>query len=230
MPLTLLTNIRLVRVPLFTPAIVRLLYVRIRQRNSLVLVVVWLSLWVFGLVYQFNQVSTGSLFLGITVLLMLVCVSFFCSTKSLSFYIFFEISIPPTLFLIIVYGYQPEKLTATSYLVLYTVLSSLPMLLVLITLPLYLSWIPHSVSLCTVLAITFCFMVKTPIYLVHVWLPKAHVEAPVAGSMILAGVLLKMGSFGLFVFLPLYDHWILLAYLSTTVVGGVVCCFRCVRQ
>ena len=51
-----------------------------------------------------------------------------------------------------------------------------------------------------------------------------------AGSMVLAGVLLKIGSFGLFIFLPVYDHWILLAYLSTSVVGGVVCCFRCVRQ
>ena len=162
------TNVGRVRVPLLTPAVVRLLYAGMSQRNSLVLVVVWMSLWVFGLVYQFNQVTTGSLFLCLTVLLMLVCVCFFCSTKCLSFYIFFELSIPPTLFLIVVYGYQPEKLTASSYLVLYTVLSSLPMLLVLISLPLYLCWIPHRVSMCTVLAITFCFIVKTPMYLVHV--------------------------------------------------------------
>lgn len=52
------------------------------------------------------------------------------------------------------------------------------------------------------IALTIAFMVKSPIYGVHLWLPKAHVEAPVVGRMALAGILLKLGSFGLFLVLP----------------------------
>jgi len=55
--------------------------------------------------------------------------------------------------------------------------------------------------ICTV----FAFVVKLPMFLVHLWLPKAHVEAPVAGSMILAGVLLKLGGYGLIRVLPLFS-------------------------
>ena len=56
--------------------------------------------------------------------------------------------------------------------------------------------------LCRVIA----FIVKLPVYLVHLWLPKAHVEAPVAGSMILAGVLLKLGGYGLVRVCPLFVY------------------------
>lgn len=162
--------------------------------------------------------------------LTLVCTCFFYTTKTLNFYVLFEMSIPPTLFIIVLYGYQPEKLTAASYLVMYTVLSSLPILLVILTLPPYINAIDPRSSFYVILAITLGFMVKTPIYLVHVWLPKAHVEAPVAGSIALAGVLLKLGSYGLMVFLPLYKHTFLSLYLYISVVGGIICCFVCVRQ
>lgn len=48
-----------------------------------------------------------------------------------------------------------------------------------------------------VLILLLAFLIKTPIYFFHLWLPKAHVEAPMTGSMVLAGVLLKLGSYGL---------------------------------
>lgn len=120
------------------------------------------------MVYHFNDITVGSIFIFLTIMLTVVCTFFFFSTKTLNFYVFFELSIPPTVFLIILYGYQPEKLTATCYLVVYTVLSSLPMLLVLLTLPPYIHAIEPSVSLYVILAITLGFIVKTPIYLVHV--------------------------------------------------------------
>lgn len=83
------------------------------------------------------------------------------------FYFLFEMSIPPTLFIVLLYGYQPEKLSARSYLLLYTVLSSLPLLLILLVFPSYLYWIEISSSLMVVFGCTLGFMVKTPLYLLH---------------------------------------------------------------
>lgn len=76
----------------------------------------------------------------------------------------------------------------------------------------------------------FAFLVKLPIYIVHLWLPKAHVEAPVAGSMILAGILLKLGRYGLwrvirFVHKPLLRFLIIFILLG--LVGGVIASFVC---
>lgn len=74
------------------------------------------------------------------------------------------------------------------------------------------------------------FIVKRPLYRVHLWLPKAHVEAPVAGRMALAGVLLKLGSFGLYVVLPRRLGPALPVYLVLRVLGRVTCGAICLRQ
>jgi len=80
----------------------------------------------------------------------------------------------------------------------------------------------------------FAFLIKMPIYSVHLWLPKAHVEAPVAGSIILAGVLLKLGRYGLYrVFnLVFFSRgFILNSYLiSINLVGAIYVGFICLRQ
>lgn len=180
--------------------------------------------------YLFNNVIRDRLFLYLLQILLIVCVGFFYTHKTLMLYILFELSVPPTLFLIILYGYQPEKLSAGSYLLLYTVLSSLPILVAILSLPTYLcSMIVTSASFIT-LSISIGFIVKTPLYLVHMWLPKAHVEAPVAGRIVLAGVLLKLGSYGLITFMPFFTNKFLLFYLYISIVGGVLCCITCSRQ
>lgn len=147
------------------------------------------------------------------------------------FYAFFELSVVPITLIVFMFGYQPEKLRACLHLVLYTVVSSLPLLLFVIIIGeafIYLFPIRNCLS---ALPITLCFMVKSPMYLLHTWLPKAHGEAPVGGSIMLAGVLLKLGSYGLLVFLPYVKlNPLIIFFFSITLLGSWLRSLTCLRQ
>jgi NADH-ubiquinone oxidoreductase chain 4 len=156
--------------------------------------------------------------------------------------LFFEGSLIPTLFLILGWGYQPERVQAGIYLLFYTLLASLPLLVAIfyiysqvgrLFIPFILKDLLVEGSSLLYLAIIFAFLVKMPMFLVHLWLPKAHVEAPVRGSIILAGVLLKLGGYGLLrMFNLLTPLGIKLNYLwvSVSLVGGCLVRFICLRQ
>ena len=166
---------------------------------------------------------------GPTILYYLLSIIIILSMKTKSlllFYIFFEMRVIPITIVVFFYGYQPEKLQASFALLIYTVVSSLPLLLFI----LYLPFNFISGSLLTV-PITLVFMVKSPIYLLHMWLPKAHVEAPVGGSMFLAGILLKLGSYGLLLFLPIVKlNQLLCIYFSLSLLGSLISAMVCLRQ
>lgn len=177
-----------------------------------------------------NKIASGTLFHLISMSLLSTVLIFFITEKTITFYILFELSLIPTLFMLFFFGYQPEKIQASMYLLIYTVLSSLPLFLLFIGSCGFLRYFWAGPRFWFSLVLTMGFIVKTPIYLVHVWLPKAHVEAPVAGSIVLAGVLLKLGSYGLIVFCPLIKSRILVVYLSLSILGSVLCRMICIRQ
>ena len=145
----------------------------------------------------------------------------------LLFYVFFEFSIIPITLIVFIHGYQPEKLQASIHLLLYTVVRRLPLLV-------YVFITERAIIIISSLAaipVTFCFMVKTPLYLLHTWLPKAHVEAPVGGSMVLAGVLLKLGSYGLLLFIPLLKmNTLITFYMTMCFIGSIISSLICIRQ
>jgi NADH-quinone oxidoreductase subunit M len=132
-------------------------------------------------------------------------VGMFCALDFMLFYIFFEAVLIPMFLIIGVWG-GVRRVYAAYKFFLYTLLGSVLMLLALITLwyqagttripDLYELDIPFGLQVWLFLAFFASFAVKVPMWPVHTWLPDAHVEAPTAGSVILAGVLLKMGAYG----------------------------------
>nr|UUF68263.1 NADH dehydrogenase subunit 4 [Metapenaeus ensis] len=216
--------------------------------DSLSYILILLSFWITALVVISSQKvlkdnNYPSVFLLVNIFLLLFLVLTFSSTDYLLFYISFESSLIPTLILILGWGYQPERLQAGIYMLFYTLFASLPLLVSLLsfykvsgTLTLGLveqvSGVEFVASVWYLVTV-FAFIVKLPMFLVHLWLPKAHVEAPVAGSMILAGVLLKLGGYGLIRVLPLFGEvnknlsWL---WVSISLVGGVVVSLMCLRQ
>nr|URX53442.1 NADH dehydrogenase subunit 4 [Calcaritermes emarginicollis] len=203
-----------------------------------------LSFWICVLMITASEsvFSTGyysGLFLMFVVILMIALFCTFASISLFSFYLFFESSLIPTVFLILGWGYQPERLQAGIYLLFYTLLASLPMLVGI----LYFYDVSGSVCLFLLTSLGsfssffyFCmilaFLVSMPMFLVHLWLPSAHVEAPISGSMILAGVLLKLGGYGLLrVFAVLTSFFNLgFVWISVSLVGGFLVSLICMRQ
>nr|YP_010737988.1 NADH dehydrogenase subunit 4 [Stenischia humilis]WEQ92398.1 NADH dehydrogenase subunit 4 [Stenischia humilis] len=203
-----------------------------------------LSLWICSLMLMasegiYKMHNFYYLFLLMVLILLLLLLLTFSSMNYFMFYLFFEGSLIPTLLLILGWGYQPERLQAGMYLMFYTLFASLPLLLSIMFLykNFYSLFIPlvNQLELMNYMMYFFmimAFLFKMPMYVVHLWLPKAHVEAPISGSMILAGVLLKLGGYGLLRVVPIIMKMMKFnsIMMSISVVGAMIVGFICLCQ
>ncbi len=159
------------------------------------------------------------------------------------FYVFWEAMLIPMYFIIGIWGGQDRIYAAVKFF-LYTMFGSLLMLVAILWLSYYASEqpggyfttnlmelykvapsIPMDIQTWMFLAFALSFCIKVPLFPLHTWLPDAHVQAPTAGSVILAGVLLKMGTYGLVRFcLPLFPYatFEFMPYLAGLAVVGII--------
>nr|QNJ33245.1 NADH dehydrogenase subunit 4 [Cnemoplites edulis] len=203
-----------------------------------------LSFWICSLMIMASGKIDSSknyenLFLFVVVFMMVKLFMTFSSLNLFMFYLFFEISLIPTLILIIGWGYQPERIEAGVYLLFYTLLLSLPMMISIFFYYKKCHILDFGLmsdqvnNLFMYLCMNGVFFVKIPMFFVHLWLPKAHVEAPVAGSMILAGIMLKLGGYGLLRVMKLFleiNLKVNFIFITISLVGGFLVSLICIRQ
>nr|YP_010878981.1 NADH dehydrogenase subunit 4 [Batracomorphus fuscomaculatus]WHE42633.1 NADH dehydrogenase subunit 4 [Batracomorphus fuscomaculatus] len=199
---------------------------------------IFLLFFIFLLmILSFNFNNFYCFFLVMYFLLLSLFLIFY-SLNILMMYFFFEFSLIPLLIMIFGWGYQPERLISGFYLFFYTVFSSLPLMIFIIWFYEFNSlFFDLNLNLSFSFYLNFClifsFLVKFPMFMLHFWLPKAHVQAPLFGSMVLAGLMLKVGGYGLIRFMIMFeDLFLYYGYIwySLSLYGSMLVSYICLIQ
>ena len=210
---------------------------------SLPLIVLTALLMAVSMVYVAPQKDRTKAHAFLFLLMQTGLIGLFSARDLLLFYLFFEVGLVPMYFIIGIYGHERRRYAAVKFFI-YTRAGSLFMLLSFLAL--YLGTDPHSFSLSEIIAaqplagrplaaalaffgMLLGFGVKIPMVPLHNWLPDAHVEAPTEGSVLLAGIQLKMGGYGLLqILLPTLQDtvsqygWLLLVLAVISLIYGAL--------
>nr|AGN71137.1 NADH dehydrogenase subunit 4 [Cryptobatrachus sp. TNHC-GDC 451] len=170
----------------------------------------------------------------------------FMANNMMLFFVMFETTMIPTLIIITRWGVQKERMLAGTYFLFYTLFGSVALLTALLffhetfgTLSvsmikeLHTNMPPTPVTKMWWVASLLAFLIKMPLYGLHLWLPKAHVEAPIAGSMILAGTLLKLGGYGILRISSMMPDTLLsmaTPFIIFSMLGTLLSAMLCARQ
>jgi NADH-quinone oxidoreductase subunit M len=216
---------------------------------SLWLVVLTAFLFPVCVLASWNIVKNPKLFMGLLLALETAILGVFLSMDLLLFYVFWEGMLVPMYFLIGYWGYERRVYAAVKFF-LFTLLGGLLMLAGIVVLGFQarsalgeftfdyerISRVALSPGIQRWLFLAFfaAFAIKVPLFPVHTWLPDAHTEAPTAGSIVLAGVLLKLGGFGFLRYsLPLFPDaardavpYVVVLALIGIVYGAIVCAMQ----
>nr|AHA52471.1 NADH dehydrogenase subunit 4 [Therophilus festivus] len=206
-------------------------------------ILILLTIWIISLSilsnlnFLFNNFNYYYIF---NMLLLFIIIMFsFCSLNMLMFYIMFESSLIPMIILIMGWGMQIDRIQAMLYMLLYTLIGSLPFFYILIfQYNNYFSLMFNLMMMFKIFYLNFFmfifmfmgFFVKLPMYFFHLWLPKAHVEAPISGSMILASIMLKLGTYGMIRLMYIYYKMILnfnMIFINLMIIGSIYSCMIC---